>query len=458
MTDRDALIAAIAAAPADDLPRLVFADWLEENGDPAQAAFIRKHIEFVRAGRHARRSLATELKAIAVREAAGWVAPICEAFGQPPPRWPPDPTGNWLARMWKAPATTDALHLRPYLRDNGELVVPCAANDGKARGAVPLSNVRLRRGMVERLAVSSRHVPNGTGFETGFRTMPVSELSFELDDDPDAWLRGAGPWFGRLRSLTLAAGQLSFPGRSAAEPVFYSPHLTGLRSLALVNLRGGREPVEGVCLVHPAVVTALASSPLAGRIRILRLPFHPAPLRALRYYPASSPLEEVCSGAMSFETMTSEAWQFVTEWPFRPTLKRLSVRACTLTDANLTTLCRGPRWDSLLALRLDQNPVRDGGGVALARLAPFPKLQVLRLDQCALGDDTARALARSPLVHTLRTLDLSHNRITADGALPLAVALAEGPLRRLRLVGNPISRRRRHRIRDILRDRVILDA
>jgi uncharacterized protein (TIGR02996 family) len=36
MTDRDALIAAIAADPADDLPRLVFADWLEEHGDPAQ--------------------------------------------------------------------------------------------------------------------------------------------------------------------------------------------------------------------------------------------------------------------------------------------------------------------------------------------------------------------------------------------------------------------------------------
>src|SRR4051812_537419 len=106
MSDRDALIAAIAAAPGDDLPRLVFADWLEENGDPAQAAFIRKQIAFARAGGgDPRRSLAAELKAMAVRGAAGWVAPLCEAFGQPPPRWPPDPTGNWLARMWKAPAT-----------------------------------------------------------------------------------------------------------------------------------------------------------------------------------------------------------------------------------------------------------------------------------------------------------------------------------------------------------------
>src|SRR5437764_7748083 len=41
MTDRDALLAAIAANPDDDTPRLVFADWLEENGEPHWAGFIR---------------------------------------------------------------------------------------------------------------------------------------------------------------------------------------------------------------------------------------------------------------------------------------------------------------------------------------------------------------------------------------------------------------------------------
>ena len=45
MSDRLALLKAILAAPDDDLPRLVFADWLEENGttdaDAARAEFIR---------------------------------------------------------------------------------------------------------------------------------------------------------------------------------------------------------------------------------------------------------------------------------------------------------------------------------------------------------------------------------------------------------------------------------
>lgn len=45
MTERDALIAAICANPADDTPRLVFADWCGENGDPERLEFIRLQCE-----------------------------------------------------------------------------------------------------------------------------------------------------------------------------------------------------------------------------------------------------------------------------------------------------------------------------------------------------------------------------------------------------------------------------
>ena len=50
MTDRTALLAAVLAAPDDDAPRLVFADWLEENGEPERAAFICCQIELARLG------------------------------------------------------------------------------------------------------------------------------------------------------------------------------------------------------------------------------------------------------------------------------------------------------------------------------------------------------------------------------------------------------------------------
>jgi uncharacterized protein (TIGR02996 family) len=41
MTDRETLLRAIAENPADDAPRLVYADWLDEHGDPDRAEFIR---------------------------------------------------------------------------------------------------------------------------------------------------------------------------------------------------------------------------------------------------------------------------------------------------------------------------------------------------------------------------------------------------------------------------------
>ncbi len=49
MTDGDALRRAVIADPDDDTPRLIYADWLDENGQPDRAAFIRAQVEAARA-------------------------------------------------------------------------------------------------------------------------------------------------------------------------------------------------------------------------------------------------------------------------------------------------------------------------------------------------------------------------------------------------------------------------
>jgi uncharacterized protein (TIGR02996 family) len=48
LSDGQALLKAICADPDNDLPRLVYADYLEENGQPERAAFIRLQCEFAR--------------------------------------------------------------------------------------------------------------------------------------------------------------------------------------------------------------------------------------------------------------------------------------------------------------------------------------------------------------------------------------------------------------------------
>jgi uncharacterized protein (TIGR02996 family) len=48
MTDGEALLKAIIDEPEDDTPRLVYADWLDENGDPDRAEFIRVQVALAR--------------------------------------------------------------------------------------------------------------------------------------------------------------------------------------------------------------------------------------------------------------------------------------------------------------------------------------------------------------------------------------------------------------------------
>jgi uncharacterized protein (TIGR02996 family) len=48
MSDAAALLAAIRAAPDDDAPRLIYADWLDEHSQPERAEFIRVQCELAR--------------------------------------------------------------------------------------------------------------------------------------------------------------------------------------------------------------------------------------------------------------------------------------------------------------------------------------------------------------------------------------------------------------------------
>jgi uncharacterized protein (TIGR02996 family) len=46
--DWENLLRAVVAVPADDVPRLVAADWLDEHGQPERAEFIRVQVELAR--------------------------------------------------------------------------------------------------------------------------------------------------------------------------------------------------------------------------------------------------------------------------------------------------------------------------------------------------------------------------------------------------------------------------
>jgi uncharacterized protein (TIGR02996 family) len=81
MSDADSLLAAIVADPEDDLPRLAYADWLDENGDPDRAEFIRVQIELAKlSGGDSRRGpLAEREAALLAAHAAAWSKGLTKA-------------------------------------------------------------------------------------------------------------------------------------------------------------------------------------------------------------------------------------------------------------------------------------------------------------------------------------------------------------------------------------------
>lgn len=86
MTDGDALKRAVIANPDDDTPRLIYADWLDENRQPDRAAFIRAQIEAARAEPFGSQARTAETKAnlLLERHRLNWTQHLYGHFLQSP--------------------------------------------------------------------------------------------------------------------------------------------------------------------------------------------------------------------------------------------------------------------------------------------------------------------------------------------------------------------------------------
>jgi uncharacterized protein (TIGR02996 family) len=84
-----ALFQAILDEPDDDAPRLVYADWLEENGQPERAEFIRVQIELVKppAGGRRRARLKAREEELLKKRGDEWLKPLlpftCDIYSDP---------------------------------------------------------------------------------------------------------------------------------------------------------------------------------------------------------------------------------------------------------------------------------------------------------------------------------------------------------------------------------------
>ena len=219
----DALRAAILADPDDDTARLVYADWLEENGRADRAAFVRAQVEAARAEPHGPQARAAALRANAL-------------LNRP---------NNWKA--W-----TDAVRDR-------------------------VLDLRFERGFVEHVDAEPGAFLHAA--EDVFAEHPVRSLRLVPHSNPE-YRTGLAPVFDlaclrRLRRLAFAPRtEFLYDDYGALEA---SPHLAGLTDLTLAGcplhlswledlLRGEQFPalagldVSDVTHAGPTVAVAVAQA------------------------------------------------------------------------------------------------------------------------------------------------------------------------------------------------------
>jgi uncharacterized protein (TIGR02996 family) len=474
MSDEAAILSAIIAHPDEDTPRLVYADWLTEHGDPDRAEFIRvqcllasispgdprwinltERLEELDALLQHRRDLTrfgSDVEHICYggMEFAGkrdeyrrgfpYYA-TCQVDGD---KWTPEECARieheWerLARTttlrgfgsyhWTGPsidsflaspgaALLDALYVSPEFDIHGPwqgvrvAVTNRVARSPELRSVRSLTlNADLPSGAVAALASS-------TAFDA-LRQFKFGEL-LTFSWDVEKLIQA--DWFRRLERIECEPGLAP----AAVSLVRGLGELPGLHTLTL----NGSGAVRGLAAdAYPA----LASSAFPTLARLVLM----APLDAERArYLARSRFPQL----VEFQTDYSAAGNggllalLGGEWIGR--LRSVEMRDCDLTDRGVRALAEHPVAQNLRVLQLIDNPFGQGGLDALVRAA-FPALTTLSLaaenKQKRARADLAKFLAAIE-IPTLKHLDLSGWPLGDAGAKALAKNPAFGSLTSLRL-------------------------
>src|SRR5262245_25967748 len=235
MTDRDALLASVHAAPDDDAPRLVFADWLDDNGQPERAEFIRIQVAMRREYEAHGRTDRLERLFVRSREVfyRPWAEAVRMAFGRGVGFYSRGFPRDSSVHLTAAEAVTRLPAVSTWLMP--DTMVTLFEAGGRLKEVAAVGELRF----VRHLCV---HPSDGD-------VEPVT--------DADVAALVSSPYLARLKSLQLFGYRL---GDATARAIAGSQKLRGLESLDLNSNRIGR-----------AGAAALAASPGLASLRELNL-------------------------------------------------------------------------------------------------------------------------------------------------------------------------------------------
>jgi uncharacterized protein (TIGR02996 family) len=375
MSLEEAFLREIVEKPADDVSRLVYADWLDEHGQPERADFIRLQCR---------------------------LASLPEG----------DPHREELARQGQK--------LLDAHQDAWLAALPEWARRGTPAGSAPV----FRRGFVAEVEVSALDLAGGA--EQLWRAAPVEAVTIHHPGPESVRALMRVPQLSRLRALTLDLSGEGV-GDGAARALADAPHLGGLTSLAVYADDLG-----------DTGVAALAESPRLGGLAELTLDSYPFGDAALQALAASGHLAGLTRLTLRAEGYGDAGARALAASPFLRRLRVLGLNGRygggPLGDAGVEALAASPNLDNVTDLALAEHGIGDRGASALAESSRLAGLRRLDLALNQIGDAGVAALAASVHLANLSRLDLWGNvRIGDAGARALAASLYLANLRRLTL-------------------------
>jgi uncharacterized protein (TIGR02996 family) len=481
----DALYAAVCAAPDEDTPRLVLADWLDEHDDPHRAAYMRAEVQLHRLRENDPHASACFSAPTAMQEYdwskyhdAAEVSPAVarlDELHKLSQKHAKKAEARWKTVLGKRTAGQIIIYERgfPHCISIGN-----AKQYAKAAAKLPPESLPGYSLFVHKASdpgfddvLACKNFARATGFTV-----------FNVGSPDTVRKLGARPEVRNFRSLSITFEESD---NAILTAIATQPNWCALESLSVSHSYSGRAgeldlPEEFAKAAHLRTLTSLSlnikglSGAGLARLSWLRLPR----LRSLMVgynrlgfgitnallvgaFPELRHLD-----ANHNAIPNDGAAALVDHHAHLPLLASLNLANNNITDPKLlAALIAGPCYPALVALSLRENPIRDLDAKTLAAPGRGPTLRFLNLRHCgmpasaakklltapalanllcidlagcALGDEGAKAVASSKW-ERLSCLDLAHNAITSEGVKALTAWPGVAKLAYLNLRDNPIG-------------------
>ncbi len=449
MTERDALLAAIRTHPEEDTPRLVFADWLDEN-EPDSLRRLKKP------------------RAAAPSAWAGLIRAECELA-----RLADD--GSASAAVFAFFADKDEQSLRgvrwertdPGVARRVELRTLAerlrgpsgkARNVGRPKEAAAFSwTAATHRGFPHTLTAGDgvkllAHLPALAARVPPVRVEFDPYPPFALEDAGELVAAGLPRWCRELRVSTdaghadLVVAMSAHPdtanvralhlGLSGDDPeseralgaVADSPHWSGLRELTL----------DGAGHIPPELSSRLFLAPHVNGLTRLTVRGTQEAANMVASVARVVGFPQLRSLALTNCDLTDDAVDRLAEATKLANLRSLDLQNNSIGGRGVSALLASPHLKNLAVLDLDHNPVRGLGRAALAN-APAGGLRTVGFHGARLTASDIAALTSSPRLSELVYFDADDNGLAESAVARLVKGFGDRPPVILYLIGNGIG-------------------